>query len=152
MGTHLSTGTLFSISADLPTTYDDDAVTGYPAGTYTAVGEVIDIGEIGIAYNPVEHQSVSKRYPTKKKGVYNHDDVAVTAALDEDDAGQVLVDAALASDNSYALKITDTDGNDRYFTGKVMSAKPGPWAGDDTVTKAITISVDPETGFTGAAA
>lgn len=148
MATHLSTGTLIGISAGLPTTFDDNATTGYPSLTFTAIGEVIDIGEIGIAYNPVEHQAVASRFPTKKKGVYNHDDVAITAALDDDDAGQVIVDAALVSDNSYSFRILGTDGEARAFTGKMMSAKAGPWAGDDTVTKTMSIAVDPQTGAT----
>lgn len=152
MATYLSTGTTLGMSATLPTTFDDDGATGYPASTYTTVGEVVDISEIGIVYNPVEHQAVASRYPTKKKGVYNHDDVSITCALDPDDSGQTLVDTALASDNSYAFKIAGTDGYDRYFTGKIMQAKPGPWAGDDTVTNAIAIAVDPESGVTDAQA
>ena len=148
MATNLSTGAVVAISAGLPTTFDDSPTTGYPSLTFTAIGEVIDISEVGITFNVVEHQAVAKRFPTKKKGNYNHDDVTITAALDEADAGQVIVAAALAADASYSFRIVGTDANTRAFTGKVVSAKPGPWAGDDTITRSITISVNPETGVT----
>ena len=149
MATHLSTGAVVGISAALPTAFTSAA---YKLLTYTNIGEVIDISEIGITFNVVEHQAVAKRFPTKKKGNYNHDDVTITAAMDEADAGQTLVAAALASDNSYSFRIVGTDANTRSFTGKVVSAKPGPWAGDDTITRSITISVDPESGITYATA
>jgi hypothetical protein len=149
MATHLSTGAQIAVSAGLPSVYDDNAVTGYRSLAFTSIGEAIDIGEVGIAFNVVEHQAVARRYATKKKGIYSHDDVAITCALDTADAGQVIIDAALASDNSYSFRIIDTDGAAYYFTGKIISAKPGPWAGDDTVTKALSVSVDPQSGAKG---
>jgi hypothetical protein len=149
MSTHLSTGAQIAVSAGLPSVYDDNISTGYRSLSFTTIGEAIDIGELGIAFNVVEHQAVARRYATKKKGIYSHDDVAITCGLDVDDAGQIVVDAALASDSSYAFRIIDTDGTAYYFTGKVISAKPGPWAGDGTVTKALAVSVDPQTGAKG---
>ena len=149
MATHLSTGAKFAISAGLPSVFDDNATTGYRSLSFTEVGEVIDIGEIGITFNVTEHQAVERRFATKKKGIYSHDDVSITAGLDADDAGQVIIDAALASDNSYSFRIIDTDGTAYYFTGKIITAKPGPWAGDDTVTKAMSVSVDANSGAKG---
>lgn len=146
MASYLSTGTIIYISAGLPTTFDNEVTTGYESLTFTKIGETTDIGELGVVYNIVEHQAIENRFPVKNKGNYSFDDVSINCALDDADAGQVIVDAALASDASYSFQIVGTDGQSRNFTGKVISAKAGPWAGDDTVTLAITVSVNPETG------
>lgn len=142
MATTLSVTTTLGISATLPATID---AAGYGAVVFTAIGEVIDISEIGVSYNVVEHQSVTTRYPTKKKGVYNFDDVTVTMAMDDADAGQILIAAALASDNSYSIEIATPDAVSRFVTGKVTSFKKGAFAGDDTIVASLTLAIDPET-------
>lgn len=114
-------GTTIGISATLPTTFDSDAMTGYPSETYTSLGEVTDLPEFGKTYNLVTHNPIADRQTKKYKGAYNNGTLSVTMARDDDDAGQVILLAALASDNDYAFKVTYQDTTVDYFTGKVMS-------------------------------
>lgn len=140
-------GTTLGISATLPTTFDDNVSTGYPSLTFTLVGEVVDFGELGKVYNMITHQAVALRYPKKIKGTYDIPDVTITVARDSADAGQVIVAAALASDNSYSFEVTLPSGDTANFTAKVTKAAVGAVASDQVEGTAITLSVDPETLF-----
>jgi hypothetical protein len=116
-------GTTIAISATLPTTYDADAVTGFPAATYSTCGEVTDIGEYGKEYNLITHNPIGDRKTYKFKGNYNNGTLALQMAADATDAGQAILLAASDSDASYAVKITHQDGAVDYFSGKVMTYK-----------------------------
>jgi hypothetical protein len=103
-----SAGTTIAISAVLPAT--DDAA-GYNALTWAAIGEVTDLGEFGREYATVTHNPVASRRTIKRKGSYNDGTMALQLALDRDDAGQILVKTALASDANKAFRITYQDGS-----------------------------------------
>ena len=133
--------TTISISATLPTTFDDDASTGYPSVSYTAIGEVVDFGEFGSQYNLVTHLPIASRQIQKYKGSYNNGTVNVNMARDDDDAGQVIALAALASDNNYSFKITYQDSTDDYFAGKVMSFNAGGGNSDTIVMRSMQIEI-----------
>lgn len=143
----LNTGTTLGISATLPTTFDSDAVTGYPASTFTLVGEIVDVGAIAKTFNVVSHQSVTRAYPIKEKDTYDIGDVAINVATVAADAGQVIIDAALDSANSYAFAVTSPSGVVSYVTGKVLSAGKGAAASGSFETTAITVAIDPESLF-----
>ena len=114
-------GTTISISASLPATYDS---TGFAALSYTALGEVTDIGSLGKDYTLVTHNPVGDRKTYKFKGSYNNGSLSLKLAkttLASTDAGQTLATTASGSDASYSFKITLQDASDMFFTGKVMS-------------------------------
>lgn len=113
-------GSTFKISASLPATYD---ATGYNALTYTAVGEVTDMGEVGREYNVVNHNPISARRTLKIKGSYNAGTISLQFGRDFTDAGQTLLTAAVASDNAYSVQITLQNGKKLYFTGLISSFK-----------------------------
>lgn len=139
-----SAGTTLHISAGVPSTFDD---TGYAALTYTAVGEVTDLGEFGREYNLVTHNPVGNRGTVKLKGSFNEGSMQVQLALDTDDAGQILAKTASKSDANYAFKVTTQNGDKYYFQAKVMSFKVGV-GGVDTVTSA-TMTLEITTSSTG---
>jgi len=58
------------------------------------------------------------------------------------DAGQILMEEALESDESYAFMVTLQSGAKYYLMGKVMSFKPNVGGVDDVVTASPTVEVD----------
>jgi hypothetical protein len=137
----LNNGLIVSTSATLPSTFDGS---GYNAITPTAIGEVIDTGELTKAFEVVAHQAVGTAYPKKFKGTYDVPDMTLSIARDWDDAGQVIVMAALASSNSYTFKFAFPDGETGWITGKVSKAGFGSAATNGMRSLSVTIAVDPQ--------
>ncbi|HQV22661.1 MAG TPA: phage tail tube protein [Agitococcus sp.] len=134
-----SAGTTIAISAVLPTT--DDAA-GYAALTWAAIGEVTDLGEFGREYATVTHNPVASRRTIKRKGSYNDGTMALQLALDRDDAGQILVKTALASDANKAFRITYQDGSKDYFSAMVMSFKTNVGSVDQILSGSINLEIN----------
>lgn len=118
MAVQTSAGTTLAISAGTPATYDSG---GFAALSWTTVGEVTDLGEYGRAYNLVTHNPIATRGTEKFKGSYNDGSISLQMAEDTSDVGQIVLDAALASDNAYAFRVTAQDGDIDYFQARVMS-------------------------------
>lgn len=127
-----SAGSTIQISAAQPATFNS---TGYAALTYTAIGEVTDLGEFGRDYNLITHSPIGSRGVVKLKGSFNQGSITVQMALDTKDAGQVLAKAAATSDNDYSFLVTTQNGDKYYFQAKVMSFKTNI-AGVDAITSA----------------
>ena len=132
-------GTVFAVSVGVPATYD---ATGFAAKTYTAVGDVSEMGEYGAEYALVTFTPLATRVVQKYKGSVNYGALAIQMALYRSDAGQTILDAASVSDSSYSFKITHQDGSDDYFTGKVMSFKTNVGAADNIKMASVAIEVD----------
>lgn len=132
-------GTIVAISASLPATED---ATGFTALTYTEIGEVTNLGDVGITYTPVNLTTLKERRTQKFKGSYTGGDVPLEVAEYDLDAGQAILRTALGSDNSYSFKITHQNGTDDYFTGKVMSLMTGVGGPDAIKMARISISHD----------
>lgn len=126
-------------TAGAPATAD---AAGYAAKTYTTIGEITNIGEFGKEYTLVTHQPLSTRGVKKGKGSFNNGALSPTLALDPDDAGQILLETASESDDSYAFRVKLQDGTIYYLVGRVMSFKKNVGGVDDTVTATPTIEVD----------
>lgn len=135
-----SAGTTLGIVASAPPTFDETGFEGL--GPFTTIGEITDIGgDLGRVYALVTHNPIDTRATQKFKGSYNSGSVTLTLALDKDDAGQILVEAALASDSAYSFKLTRQDGTVRYFRGMVMSF-PENYGGVDAITtRTVTIEI-----------
>lgn len=132
MAVRSSAGTTIHLSAGTPATFDS---TGYAALTYTAVGEVTDLGEFGREYNLITHNPIGSRGTVKLKGSFNEGSITMQLGLDTDDAGQILAKTASTSDADYSFKITTQNGDVYYFQAKVMSFKVNVGS-VDTVTSA----------------
>lgn len=134
-----SAGTTLGISATLPATFD---ATGFNALTHTLIGEIVSIdGDIGRVYNSVTHNPLATRATVKKKGSYNSGSVTIQLAIDNDDAGQVLAQAALLSDNNYSFKLTLQNGDIVYFEGMVMSFPLNAGGVDAITSGTITVEI-----------
>lgn len=134
-----SAGSTLGISAVLPSTFD---ATGYNALTYTAVGEITDLGEFGTEYSLVSFTALGNRRVRKFKGSYNNGQLALQLGRDTSDAGQTALRNALASDNSYAFKVTLQNGTKLYFTAKVMSYKTSIGSVDQITGANASLEVD----------
>jgi hypothetical protein len=134
-----SAGTTLGISAAAPATFNE---AGFEALSFSTIGEITDIGgDIGRVYNLVTHNPLATRATVKKKGSYNSGSMNLTLALDIDDAGQVLMEAALTSDSAYSFKLTRQDGTVLYFQGMVMSFPENAGGVDSIAARTATIEI-----------
>lgn len=133
-------GTTLSISAEQPLTYD---VTGYSdtGMDWSVIAEVTDGGEHGREYAEVLHNPIASRGTQKFKGSFNEGTKTLQLAIDDDDAGQVIVAAALASDNDYSFKVEYPGGAIDYFQAKVMSFKKSATSVDSVRTATVQLSI-----------
>lgn len=139
MTAQTSAGTTLGISAGNPVTFNE---AGFEALVFTTVGEITEIsGEIGRVYNLVTHNPLAERSTQKFKGTYNSGSVALSLAIDRDDAGQILAKAALTSDADYSFKIVFQDDTVTYFRGKVMSFPVNPGGADSITAGTINIEI-----------
>jgi hypothetical protein len=122
-GAQTTAGSTIALSASLPTTYDDNITTGFPSLTYTLVGDVTEIGEVGKEYNLVTHNPIGDRKTYKFKGNYNNGSQSLSMASVPTDAGQIILLAAVSSDTSISAVVTDQAGNKQYYTGTPLSFK-----------------------------
>lgn len=134
-----SAGTTISVSASLPGTYNLAGLSGL---SYTAIGEVTDLGEFGREYNLVTHNPLGDRRTVKRKGSYNDGAVSMTLARVPNDAGQALLIQGLDSDNSYSFKVVLQDGTIQYFTGQIMSYTTNIGGVDQITGASVTIEID----------
>jgi len=144
MPVSVSKGATLGVSSTLPASFD---ATGYNALTFTAIGEIVDAGEIAKVFNVVSHQSIGRDYPQKFKGTYDIGNFSVTVGTIAADAGQVLLQSGLTATTSYSFKITMASGDVAEFTGKILKAGKGALSADGIETTVIDIAVDPESLF-----
>jgi len=138
MTTQTAAGTKLSISAAAPTTFDG---AGYAALTWTEIGEITDLGEFGREYNLVTHNPVGSRGTQKKKGSFNEGAMALQLGLDKSDAGQVLLDAAVLSDDDYSFKVQLQNGDIYYLQAQAMSFKKGVGSVDNIVSATVNLEI-----------
>lgn len=135
-------GATLGISAALPALYDGSS---YALLSFSDVGEVENLGEFGKSFNLVSFLPLAQRGASKVKGSFNNGSFEPQLAMDIADAGQVIMLAALESDNNYAFEVALTGGEVFYFAGLVMKFAPVINTVDDIVRRAamIEISRDP---------
>lgn len=142
-----ATGTTVGLSSTLPTTYDDNVTTGYASLTFTDIGEIIDVGEIAKAFAVINHQTVGRAYPEKIKDTYDIANISLTLGRVSTNAGQVLLQTALAASASYSFEVVLPSGDTAAFTGKIIKAGVGSLSSGTVETSMIEIAIDPETLF-----
>lgn len=111
-------GTIFSVSAAVPTTATE---TAYAALTWTEVAEVTSIGSRGKTYEVVTHKPLAYRGTYKRKGSFDNGQMAIGLAIAKADAGQDILSEALDSDDSFSFKIQFPSGRIQYMPGQVSS-------------------------------
>ncbi len=126
MSVESTAGTVLSVSIGQPAAQTQAA---YEALTWTPVGEVIDLGEVGAEGNLISYQSIGSRLDQKLKGSINAGSQALQLGKDLADAGQsILSDASKIGDATVdvnlSFRIAYKDGTSfDYYQGLVMSYK-----------------------------
>ena len=134
-----SAGTTVAVSASLPGAY---TATGFGALTYTDIGEVTQAGEFGKQYALVTHNPLGDRETYKFKGSYNNGTLSLQMGRVPSDAGQTILVAALASDNSYSFEVTLQNGTILYFTGQIMSYTTNVGGVDQITSATVNVEID----------
>jgi hypothetical protein len=136
-------GSRLYISNALPATYTK---AGFEALTWTEVGEVTEIPSFGKVYNIVTFNPLGDRQTIKRKGSYDNGEMDIPYAYDvNDDAGQVILQAAVDSDNSYSFKVDikeDPVLKSVYFTAQATSSPITVGSVDAIVMKNTTLAID----------
>lgn len=122
-----------------PTTIDG---AGFAAKTYTVIGEVSNIGDIGLVYAEVKFNDIGTRLTRKLRGSLDAGTQTLDMAYDATDAGQIQLRTAFASDASWAFKITLQDTTKVYYTAKVMSQPYKLGSIDSVVMTSVNLGVD----------
>jgi hypothetical protein len=124
-------GTIFSASATLPATYDED---GYGDLVPTAVGEVSNVPQFGRQWEEVVWKSLASRGEKIFKGGFSGGSLDIPMGLVDDDAGQEILIDAEGDDDAIACFVTLPTGKKYGFTALVMSFKTTPGSTTDVVT------------------
>ena len=132
-----SAGSTLAISAAAPASED---AAGYNALTWTTIGEITELGELGATSNLITHNPVADKITRKLKGARNFGAMNLSMARDTSDAGQTLLRAAAASDNLYSFRLTLQNGYKMMFRGLVMGS-PTSVGSVDSVT-AMTCNIE----------
>jgi len=136
-----SAGSTLGTSATVPGTIN---AANLDALTFTAVGEITDLGEFGKEYNMVSHTALGNRQVRKFKGSFNNGALQLQMGRDTTDAGQTALRTALATDNPYSFKVTLQNGIKLLFTGMVMSYKTSVGSVDQITGATTTIEINSE--------
>jgi hypothetical protein len=146
MTVRTSAGTTLKVSASTPVTFNQ---AGYADLTFTAVGEITDLGEFGREYALVTHNPVGTRGTQKFKGSFNEGTMNLTLGLDTDDAGQMLMKSASGSDSPHSFEVITQNGDKYYFQAMVMSFKVGIGSVDSITTASCTLELTTSSGGVG---
>jgi len=128
-------GTLIGVSSTLAATKD---AAGFVALTFTDVGQVVDIGEIGATFADVTTYNLSSRDVVHLKGSRDWNETPITVDNDRTDAGQVILrdhHNETKVDARVAIKITHQNGDVEYFETLVYSFTSAALA-QDTIYRA----------------
>lgn len=150
MTVQTSAGSTLRIQATPPATFDAAGYTAaFDASPSIAalIGEITDMGEFGREYALVTHNPLATRGTQKYKGSYNEGTMSLQLGLDNEDAGQLIAQEAVESDDDYYFEVTLQDGYRYFFPSKVFSFKVGV-AGVDNIT-AATINLEVTTTKSG---
>jgi len=139
MSATTAAGSTIAISAALPTTQD---ATGYAALTFTEIGGVEKIGSIGATTAKIEFQPL-KGPKEKLKGSTDYGSLAPSMAHDKADAGQTLLRTAGDPDNNslYSYRVTYSNGDKRYFGGRVFGYPETVDGADSVIVANPTIEI-----------
>lgn len=133
------TDTIYSISDDLPATYD---AAGYAATgvTWTAIGQVSQFLPYG-SKRPVNKFQPIRGAVQKTKGSPDYGDGDMQMADVPADAGQIILKAAEASANHYSLKIQYSDGEIHYLDVIVASWELSGGKEGDPLIRTATVGI-----------
>jgi hypothetical protein len=145
MAVNTSLGATIKLSASVPATYD---AAGYGALSYTKVGSVENIGPIGVSQEIITFTDLETGILQKFKGTKDGGSPPISIAQDTDDAGQILLAAALASQNAYSVLLTFPNGDKRYFMAMITGMPVTVGGANDIPMVECTFAVTGQSGGT----
>ena len=113
-------GTTLSVIAATPSTEDQS---GYEALSWTEVGRVISIGELGDTSEDIAFDLLKPGRRSHVNGVKDLGEIPVTIDYQRTDAGLTILEAAANGNTTHSFRVTDTDGDDYYFQGLVANLR-----------------------------
>ena len=146
MSVATSSGTKLYVAAEKPATYDK---AGFDAITWTEVGEVVDLGEIGPEFELVTYDALGNRVTQKLKGQVNMGSQAAELGKDVADAGQTILKASvtlssLTVDSVHSFKVEFKDTTYDCYTGLPMSYTTNIGAANNVTGATTAIEVNDE--------
>lgn len=128
-----------STTATPPATYD---AAGYGALTYAEIGEVVDAGTLTAEYAVTEHNPVGSRDLQKLKGTRDNGSHDFGLGFDKVDAGQIVMEKALDSDENYHFKVAMKSGDTIYYSGLVTKFDYVFGGADDVVGAETSVAIN----------
>ena len=134
--TTVAGSTLF-VCASQPAT---NTVADCTALTWTKVGELTDLGSVkGREYNTSTHAPIDSSQQIEKKASYKLPNADFTVAWDDNDAGQIIIEAGSKTNDIYSFKLVKQDGKIRYFTAQVLKFVENHGTVDNVVQGMFTL-------------
>jgi hypothetical protein len=112
------TGSVVSVSAAAPATFNS---AGYAALTWTTVGFVADVSEMGDSSADVTFEGLDGR-SVHVNGSKDGGAVSLTFRH-ESDAGQNILFAQNNGNNDVSMRVVDSDAKIHYVTGRVANVR-----------------------------
>lgn len=109
---------------------DDDLVDAdFNAQSWVEVGGITNLGEVGDQSELIQANLISLNRTKKAKGTANAGSMAIVAAADWANTGQLALRAAAKTDDNYAFRLVFNDSppggvnSERKFIGLVMGSR-----------------------------
>jgi len=137
-----STGTILSVVAEDPATFDE---AGYAALVFVEVGEVIDLPEYGPNVQVVESNPLATGITEKFKGFINYGSQSMGLEFDSEDAGQqILADGVegATKNQQHAVKIEYQDGSIDYYSARIFSYTKAPGSANSMVGSTVQVEIN----------
>ncbi|MYZ46466.1 hypothetical protein [Propylenella binzhouense] len=123
----------------------------YEADTFVEVKDVEDLGEFGDSAEEITVTTIGDARRRKLKGPRDAGTHDIVVIYDPSDAGAQAMNAAVAADDAYNIKVEMNDKPDAtgtpttfYFRARVMSYKHSFGSGSDVVKRTYSLSIDSE--------
>lgn len=113
----------------------------------TEIGDISNIGPIGISYAKVARENIGTGYIKQLKGGASAPSFTLTLNRADADAGQIIVRAAAAAVRGtvYYFKTVEPDGSISQFSGEVFNFGQNSGGINSDRTVAVEIEIDPST-------
>lgn len=130
-------GTKLYVCATRPATNDAAA---FAALTWVEVGEITNVGGVkGRDYSTSTLSTIGNPMDREKKGSYKLPNSDFECAWAEDDAGQIIIEAAANDYSIPAFKVVKQGGGIRYLTAQVKNFIESMGASNDAVKGKFTL-------------
>jgi len=142
MAISTSTGITLGIVALKPATEDS---AGYAALTFIPFGELTSLPAFGPSTSVVEHKPLATGIVIKSKGFINFGSVALEAAYDDLDAGQIIALAGVVGAGKFlthSFKLLYPSGRIRYWFGQFFTSQEVPGSADSMVGLTAQVEIN----------